>query len=54
VADAKNKNTVFIPGIGTIDDYMASDDLNECVDALLEKRSKAAYQQHAAALAAKK
>ena len=33
---------------------MASENLNECVDSLLEKRSKAAYQQHAAALAAKK
>jgi len=43
VVGAKNKNVVFIPGIGTIDDYMASENLNECVDALLEKRSKAAY-----------
>ena len=30
---------------------MASDDLNECVDALLLKRSKAAFEQHAAAIA---
>jgi len=29
---------------------MASDNLNECVDALLEKKSKAAFHQHAAAL----
>jgi len=29
---------------------MASDDLNECVDALLEKRSKAAFKQHADAI----
>jgi len=29
---------------------MASENLNECVDALLEKKSKAAFQQHAAAL----
>ncbi len=38
-----NKRAVFIPGIGIIDDYMASEDLNECVDALLQKRSKAAF-----------
>ena len=30
---------------------MASEDLNECVDALLLKRSKAAFEQHAAAIA---
>ena len=39
-----NKRAVFIPGLGIIDDYMASEDLNECVDALLQKRSKAAFQ----------
>ena len=33
---------------------MASEDLNECVDALLLKRSKAAFEQHAAALACAK
>lgn len=33
---------------------MASEDLNECVDALLLKRSKAAFEQHAAALASAK
>jgi len=33
---------------------MASDDLNECVDALLLKRSKAAFEQHAAAIASAK
>ena len=38
-----NKRAVFISGLGIIDDYMASDDLNECVDALLQKRSKAAF-----------
>ena len=38
-----NKRAVHIPGLGIIDDYMASDDLNECVDALLQKRSKAAF-----------
>ena len=27
-------------GLGIIDDFMASDDLNECVDALLQKKSK--------------
>ena len=41
-------------GLGIIDDYMASEDLNECVDALLLKRSKAAFEQHAAALASAK
>ena len=35
-----NKRAVYIAGLGVIDDYMASDDLNECVDALLQKRSK--------------
>ena len=38
-----NKHAVYISGLGIIDDYMASDDLNECVDALLQKRSKAAF-----------
>ena len=38
-----NKRAVYISGLGIIDDYMASDDLNECVDALLQKRSKAAF-----------
>lgn len=33
---------------------MASEDLNECVDALLLKRSKAAFEQHAAAIASAK
>ena len=41
---------MFLNGLGIIDDYMASDNLNECVDALLEKKSKAAFHQHAAAL----
>lgn len=44
VEGAENKHAVYIPGLGIIDDYMASDDLNECVDALLQKRSKAAFQ----------
>ena len=39
-----NKHAVLVPGLGIIDDFMASDDLNECVDALLQKRSKAALQ----------
>ena len=50
VEGAENKHAVFIPGLGIIDDYMASEDLNECVDALLQKRSKAAFMQHAAAI----
>merc|ERR1712232_205714 len=49
--DSKNKRAVFANGIGIIDDYMASDNLNECVDDLLVKKSKAAFEQHAAALA---
>lgn len=49
-----NPRAVFVNGLGIIDDYMASEDLNECVDALLLKRSKAAFEQHAAALASAK
>ena len=49
--DSKNKRAVFANGIGIIDDYMASENLNECVDDLLVKKSKAAFEQHAAALA---
>jgi len=44
------KCAVFHNDLGVIDDYMFSDNLNECVDALLEKKSKAAFHQHAAAL----
>lgn len=51
---ANNSRAVYIPGLGVIDDYMASEDLNECVDALLLKRSKAAFEQHAAAIASAK
>lgn len=51
---ANNRRAVFVHGLGIIDDYMASEDLNECVDALLLKRSKAAFEQHAAALASAK
>lgn len=43
VETGTNKRAVFIAGLGVIDDYMASEDLNECVDALLQKRSKAAF-----------
>lgn len=50
VKGGRNSRAVHIPGLGIIDDYMASENLNECVDALLEKKSKAAFQQHAAAL----
>ena len=42
--DSKNRRAVFVTGLGIIDDYMASEDLNECVDALLLKRSKAAFE----------
>lgn len=34
------KKTVHVPGIGWVDDFMISDNLNECVDALLQKRPK--------------
>ena len=37
------KCAVFYNNLGVIDDYMFSDNLNECVDALLEKKSKAAF-----------
>ena len=43
VGEGQNKQAVYIAGLGIIDDYMASDNLNECVDALLQKRSKAAF-----------
>ena len=52
--NSNNRRAVFVHGLGVIDDYMASEDLNECVDALLLKRSKAAFEQHAAALASAK
>lgn len=48
--DKKNSHAVYANGIGIIDDYMASENLNECVDALLVRKSKAAFEQHAAAL----
>ena len=35
--DPTNQKAVFANGIGIIDDYMASENLNECVDALLVK-----------------
>jgi len=35
VSGIDSKCAVFIPGLGVIDDFMASEDLNECVDALL-------------------
>lgn len=35
---------VWIEGLGLVKDFMASDDLNECVEALLMKRPKAAPQ----------
>ena len=43
VEGGQNKQAVYIAGLGIVDDYMASDNLNECVDALLQKRSKAAF-----------
>ena len=42
--DNANQNAVFAKGIGVIDDYMASENLNECVDALLVRKSKAAFE----------
>jgi hypothetical protein len=50
VTPVHGKKAVFIQGLGVISDFMASDDLNECVEALLEKRSKAAFKQHADAI----
>jgi len=35
-----SKRAVFISGLGLVDNFMASDDLNECVEALLQKRMK--------------
>jgi hypothetical protein len=35
----KNRR-VFIEGLGIVDNFLASDDLNVCVEALLHKRSK--------------
>ena len=35
----KNRR-VFIEGLGIVDNFLASDDLNICVEALLHKRSK--------------
>jgi hypothetical protein len=34
------KRRVFLEDIGVIDNFMASDDLNICVEALLHKRVK--------------
>lgn len=34
------KRCVFLEDIGVIDNFMASDDLNICVEALLHKRVK--------------
>jgi hypothetical protein len=31
---------VFVEGIGYVGDFLASSDLNECVEALLQKRKK--------------
>lgn len=30
-----SKRAVYVPGLGMIDDFMVSDNLNECVEALL-------------------
>lgn len=49
--DPTNSRAVLVNGLGVLNDYMASEDLNECVSALLRKQSKAAFDQHATALA---
>jgi hypothetical protein len=49
--DPKNSRAVLVNGLGVLNDYMASENLNECVSALLRKQSKAAFDQHATALA---
>ena len=41
-------------GLGIIDDFMASDDLNECVDALLQKKSKLTQNMNSAKKQSKK
>jgi hypothetical protein len=41
VFEGQGKNRrVFIEGLGIVDNFLASDDLNICVEALLHKRSK--------------
>lgn len=41
VARGKGKDRVIlVEGIGLVDNFMASEDLNECVEALLQKRPK--------------
>ena len=33
--------SVFVQGLGMVSNFMASEDLNVCVDALMQKKSKA-------------
>ena len=41
VFEGQGKNRrVYIEGLGLVDNFLASDDLNICVEALLHKRSK--------------
>ena len=41
VFEGQGKNRrVYIEGLGVVDNFLASDELNICVEALLHKRSK--------------
>ena len=44
VPHAGSSRAVFVEGLGLVCDFMPSDDLNECVDALMQKKSKAQFQ----------
>lgn len=35
---------IFIEGVGLVTDFMPSDDLNECVETLLQRKSKAEFK----------
>jgi hypothetical protein len=40
MSESDRKYVVFVEGLGLVDDFMVSDDLNECVEALLFKRNR--------------
>lgn len=41
LAEGTGKNLkVYVEGLGYVENFLASDDLNECVEALLKKRPK--------------
>ena len=47
-----SSKTVFVEGIGTVSDFMPSDDMNECVLYLMQKKSKAKSERERMDLAA--